>query len=206
MICWLYSWNHMIHMTFWQWIYEVSAPDDKLNLVLWKCICYWTLNCAVLFTVCTDRLYIDLTPVERRRGICFQLGHVQIRSGKGSSQIPVHVPCSYEGVKKLCRAMMASTWLHTVGQMSRMRLGVPSSSHMLHRVAQLCGPGQIDDLDVRRWQFHLQAIEISDLSRCVQNNLQTILHNPSQSWIITCIMIPPHAKHYISWPSDTGMI
>lgn len=152
----------------------------------------------MLFTVCTDRLYIDLTPVERRRGICFQLGHVQIRSVKGSSQIPVHVPCSYEGVKKLCRAMMASTWLHTVGQTSRMRLGVPSSSHMLHRVGQLCGPGQIDDLDVRRWQFHLQAIEISDLPVvckriCRQSSI--IHHNPGSSRVSWSLLMRNTTYH-----------
>ena len=104
-------------------------------------------------------------------------------------------------------------------QTSLTRLGGPLSvSDMHHRIAQLCGPGQIDDLDIRRCNSICNLfpiiLEISDLSRCVQNDLPTILHNPSQSWIITCTKLrklpfyydPSSCKHYISWPSDTGMI
>ena len=96
-------------MISWTWCYGSASAIE-----------HWIVQCCSLFVQIGYTL-IYITPVERRRGICFQLGHVQIRSVKGSSQIPVHVPCSYEGVKKLCRAMMASTWLHTVGQTSRMR-------------------------------------------------------------------------------------
>ena len=158
-------------------------------------------------------VYIDLTPVERPKGICFQSGHVQIRSVNESSQ---NFQCTYrrkEGVKKLCRAMIASCSTYEpqeTGSTILFSWHHLSVSDMHHRIAQhFCGPGQIDDLDIRRCNSICNLfsiiLEISDLFRCVQNDLPTILHSPSQSWIITCtklrklpfisfIMIPPHAN------------